>query len=174
MESFPREMRDIVTYTGEDEMVQTDVYDSNPYTWTDGLGVLLIGDAAHPVVHHFGQGACLALEDAISFVQHLDTQSLNNDGSLSPKNVQGAIAATCSWKRRFRASALTFISRWCGDVYLSNNFVSNFVLGVALSWPLSALFTCVMQRLLFVQGMETRVYADTVLRTCRPRDVDTR
>lgn len=33
-------------------------------TWTDG-SVALLGDAAHPMLQYFAQGACMALEDAV-------------------------------------------------------------------------------------------------------------
>jgi len=33
-------------------------------TWTDGR-VALLGDAAHPMLQYFAQGACMAMEDAV-------------------------------------------------------------------------------------------------------------
>lgn len=39
--------------------------DRNPVeTWVDGR-VVLLGDAAHPMLQYFAQGACMALEDAV-------------------------------------------------------------------------------------------------------------
>ncbi len=39
--------------------------DRDPITkWTDGR-VVLLGDAAHPMLQYFAQGACMALEDAV-------------------------------------------------------------------------------------------------------------
>jgi salicylate hydroxylase len=38
--------------------------------WTDGRAVLL-GDAAHPMLQYFAQGACMALEDAVCLAETL-------------------------------------------------------------------------------------------------------
>lgn len=39
-------------------------------TWTDGRAALL-GDAAHPMLQYFAQGACMAMEDAVELTQQL-------------------------------------------------------------------------------------------------------
>jgi 2-polyprenyl-6-methoxyphenol hydroxylase-like FAD-dependent oxidoreductase len=39
--------------------------------WVDGRAVLL-GDAAHPMMQYFAQGACMALEDAVCLSHMLD------------------------------------------------------------------------------------------------------
>jgi salicylate hydroxylase len=40
--------------------------------WVDGRGALL-GDAAHPMMQYFAQGACMALEDAVALTYMVDT-----------------------------------------------------------------------------------------------------
>ena len=40
-------------------------------TWTDGP-VALLGDAAHPMLQYFAQGACMAMEDAVCLAAELD------------------------------------------------------------------------------------------------------
>lgn len=40
-------------------------------TWTDGR-VALLGDAAHPMLQFFAQGACLAMEDAVCLSAMID------------------------------------------------------------------------------------------------------
>ncbi|WP_134765170.1 FAD-dependent monooxygenase [Nocardioides sp. 1609] len=51
------------------------LYDRDPIArWTTD-GVALIGDAAHPMLQYLGQGACQALEDAISLARHLATET---------------------------------------------------------------------------------------------------
>lgn len=40
-------------------------------TWTDGQ-VALLGDAAHPMLQYFAQGACMALEDAVCLSHMLE------------------------------------------------------------------------------------------------------
>jgi salicylate hydroxylase len=39
--------------------------------WIDGR-VVLLGDAAHPMLQYFAQGACMALEDAVCLADALD------------------------------------------------------------------------------------------------------
>ncbi len=41
--------------------------------WTDGR-VALLGDAAHPMLQYFAQGACMAMEDAVAMAHHLGEQ----------------------------------------------------------------------------------------------------
>ncbi len=43
-------------------------------TWVDGR-VALLGDAAHPMLQYFAQGACMAMEDAVALSALLDTTS---------------------------------------------------------------------------------------------------
>jgi 2-polyprenyl-6-methoxyphenol hydroxylase-like FAD-dependent oxidoreductase len=51
--------------------VLTDVYDRNPVSaWHDGR-VVLLGDAAHPMVYTLGQGANTTMEDAVVLASHL-------------------------------------------------------------------------------------------------------
>src|SRR3954466_3934498 len=38
--------------------------------WVDGR-VALLGDAAHPMLQYFAQGACMALEDAVCLAEEL-------------------------------------------------------------------------------------------------------
>ncbi len=42
-------------------------------TWVDGR-VALLGDAAHPMLQYFAQGACMAMEDAVCLSHHLGAQ----------------------------------------------------------------------------------------------------
>ncbi len=45
--------------------------------WVDGR-VALLGDAAHPMLQYFAQGACMAMEDAVCLAAELE----GNEGSL--------------------------------------------------------------------------------------------
>ncbi|PTV97340.1 3-hydroxybenzoate 6-hydroxylase [Rhodobacter aestuarii] len=46
--------------------------DRDPVTnWIDGR-VVLLGDAAHPMLQYFAQGACMAMEDAVALAHCLD------------------------------------------------------------------------------------------------------
>ncbi|KAA3634225.1 MAG: 3-hydroxybenzoate 6-monooxygenase [Proteobacteria bacterium] len=44
--------------------------------WNDGR-VVLLGDAAHPMLQYFAQGACMALEDAVSLSHSVETAGGN-------------------------------------------------------------------------------------------------
>jgi salicylate hydroxylase len=49
--------------------------------WTDGR-VALLGDAAHPMMQYFAQGACMALEDAVCLSQMMSEQPDDPEGML--------------------------------------------------------------------------------------------
>ena len=42
--------------------------------WTDGR-VVLLGDAAHPMLQYYAQGACMALEDAVCIAYTVEKNS---------------------------------------------------------------------------------------------------
>ena len=42
-------------------------------TWTDGR-VALLGDAAHPTLQYFAQGACMAMEDGVALAEEMDAE----------------------------------------------------------------------------------------------------
>ena len=148
--------------TPDADVLQTDVYDSNPFRCHRNGRVVLIGDAAHPVVHHFGQGACLAIEDAVRLVQCLHAQG-KTSAWLSDVHVADSLKAHDSWLARLRAWVLMYISRWCGDMYMSNGRWQNRVLEVCLAWPMHLLFVGTMQLLLFWAQRGLRQFADRVL-----------
>jgi len=51
--------------TRSEHVLQNDIFDRRPApTWHRGR-VVLLGDAAHPTTPNLGQGACLAIEDAV-------------------------------------------------------------------------------------------------------------
>lgn len=50
-------------------------------TWVDGR-VVLLGDAAHPMLQYFAQGACMAMEDAVALAHCLDGAA-DRDGALA-------------------------------------------------------------------------------------------
>jgi 2-polyprenyl-6-methoxyphenol hydroxylase-like FAD-dependent oxidoreductase len=57
---------DVIRATPADRIVRTDISDRDPITrWHDD-GVVLLGDAAHPMTPNLGQGAGQAIEDAVA------------------------------------------------------------------------------------------------------------
>jgi 2-polyprenyl-6-methoxyphenol hydroxylase-like FAD-dependent oxidoreductase len=68
---WPDLARIVISATRPDDLVRTGVYDTQPLPrWTDG-SIVLLGDAAHPMTPDLGQGACQAIEDALTLVKCL-------------------------------------------------------------------------------------------------------
>jgi 2-polyprenyl-6-methoxyphenol hydroxylase-like FAD-dependent oxidoreductase len=55
--------------------------------WVDGR-VVLLGDAAHPMMQYFAQGACMALEDAVCLSHMLDAYSSDTTTALENYRMQ--------------------------------------------------------------------------------------
>jgi len=49
--------------------------------WTKGR-IALLGDAAHPMLQYLAQGACQAIEDAVTFADALDAVSVPRASSV--------------------------------------------------------------------------------------------
>jgi 2-polyprenyl-6-methoxyphenol hydroxylase-like FAD-dependent oxidoreductase len=57
--------------TPESAIVRHDVYDRPPLpSWSNGR-VTMLGDACHPMTPNLGQGACMAIEDAVVLARTL-------------------------------------------------------------------------------------------------------
>ncbi|MGB3637491.1 MAG: FAD-dependent monooxygenase [Rivularia sp. (in: cyanobacteria)] len=56
---------ELIAATDETDIIKTDLYDRVPALPWSQQNITLLGDAAHPTLPTLGQGACMALEDAI-------------------------------------------------------------------------------------------------------------
>jgi 2-polyprenyl-6-methoxyphenol hydroxylase-like FAD-dependent oxidoreductase len=63
--------------TPADEIRHNDIYDMAPLRRWSKDRVLLLGDAAHPTTPNMGQGACMAIESAVTLAR-----CLAEEGSL--------------------------------------------------------------------------------------------
>jgi 2-polyprenyl-6-methoxyphenol hydroxylase-like FAD-dependent oxidoreductase len=65
----------VIEATDESAILHNDIYDRKPVQhWSRGR-VTLLGDAAHPMTPNLGQGACQAIEDAVTLAQCLKQHS---------------------------------------------------------------------------------------------------
>ncbi len=79
--------------------------DREPVTnWVDGR-VALLGDAAHPMLQYFAQGACMAMEDAVCLAHELAAQ---------PDDIETALEAYRS-RRVLRTARVQLQSRAIGE-----------------------------------------------------------
>ncbi|WP_026918879.1 FAD-dependent oxidoreductase [Gordonia shandongensis] len=71
VEHWPRPIGDAVAATTPGTLIRTDLYDrAIARRWSDGA-LVVIGDAAHPMRPHLGQGGCQAIEDAVVLARAL-------------------------------------------------------------------------------------------------------
>lgn len=72
---FAAPVPETISATPEDRILRTDIHDRDAVpTWSDAV-VTLLGDAAHPTTPNLGQGAGLAIEDAVVLARHLAAES---------------------------------------------------------------------------------------------------
>lgn len=68
---WPFGVPDLIAQTREDRILQNDIFDRPPLRrWHHGR-IALLGDAAHPMTPNMGQGACMAIEDAVVLARRI-------------------------------------------------------------------------------------------------------
>src|SRR5256714_10294227 len=108
---------DLLAATEPDDLIQHPTAELRPipraFAFPAGPGgLVLLGDAAHAMSHHLGQGACLALEDAATL------RSLVPDAI--PGRTLGRALEDYTNQRRPRVARIVRQSRRAGVVYAAN------------------------------------------------------
>jgi 2-polyprenyl-6-methoxyphenol hydroxylase-like FAD-dependent oxidoreductase len=101
LQSGHEPIRELVEATPDDAIVATPVRDRAPARpWSAGR-VTLIGDSVHPSAPDLGQGACQAIESAVSLARH-----------LAPPGTDTSFALQAYERERFaRCARITALSR---------------------------------------------------------------
>lgn len=117
VQSWPSELLDVMEKTPDDTIIKTPLGDR--WLWpvvspsVSSGGVVLAGDAWHPMTPNLGQGACCALEDAVVLARKL-AGALKGGG----ENVEEAFKAYSRerWARIFpltiRANLVGSLLQW--------------------------------------------------------------
>ncbi|XP_071696500.1 monooxygenase 2-like [Rutidosis leptorrhynchoides] len=119
IKNWPLEFRNVIDATPEDTIIRTPVADR--WSWP-GLspsassgGVVLVGDAWHPMTPNIGQGGCCALEDVVVLVQKL-APALN----AGPTFIEDALRSYRNerWTRVFSMTVRANVT--CAVLHLEN------------------------------------------------------
>ena len=103
---LPAELGAMILGTHSERILVDDVLDRPPdKQWGHGR-VSLIGDAAHPMAPTFGQGACMAIEDAVVLADSLRRAIDPASGLREYEN-----------RRRPRTAAITRLSWYYGNTF---------------------------------------------------------
>lgn len=102
---WPYRITDAIAATPADAILRHDLYDRPPLDgWSRGR-VTLLGDAAHPTTPNLGQGACMAIEDAVVLAR-----------ALVDERDHAAAFAAYERERRARTGRIVELSRRFGRV----------------------------------------------------------
>ena len=74
-DDLPPHLGNIIARTPMEHIIIGDIADRPPEKKWGTKGVTLLGDAAHPTTPNLGQGACMAIEDAIVLAEQLSEHS---------------------------------------------------------------------------------------------------
>jgi 2-polyprenyl-6-methoxyphenol hydroxylase-like FAD-dependent oxidoreductase len=102
---FPAALVSAARGTPADRIHVNPLWDLSPLRRWWVPGAVGLGDAVHATTPNLGQGGCQALEDAVALAGALDTHP-------DPSDAFAAYQAA-RWRR---ASAVTLLARWLGDL----------------------------------------------------------
>lgn len=78
-QDWPSPIPELIATTDEASILKNDLYDRVPIRDWGKQNITLLGDAAHPMLPTMGQGACMAIEDALVVTKCLLEQSDSAD-----------------------------------------------------------------------------------------------
>jgi len=109
------EIFQLIDSTPVDEVEQRDLYDRPPsVSWKSGR-VVLLGDAAHPMMPNLGQGGCMAIEDAFVL-----GRELGEAGAVDGPSVPVALKRY-NQNRILRSAAVQGMSRLSSAILFQYN-----------------------------------------------------
>jgi 2-polyprenyl-6-methoxyphenol hydroxylase-like FAD-dependent oxidoreductase len=73
--SFHEPVPSIIRNTADDQLIWGDIIDIKPMSRFAFSNIVLMGDAAHATTPNLGQGACMAIEDAVILSNLIDSHS---------------------------------------------------------------------------------------------------
>jgi 2-polyprenyl-6-methoxyphenol hydroxylase-like FAD-dependent oxidoreductase len=90
VERFHDPFRAIIDATSHEDLRLDELFDRNPIAAWGAGPVTLLGDAAHPMLPHAGQGAAQALEDGVTLGRALSDPGMIEDGLRRYERVRAA------------------------------------------------------------------------------------
>jgi len=100
---WPYGLPALFAHTPSERILQNDIFDRAPAPTWHRERVVLMGDAAHPTTPNLGQGACLAIEDAVVLARSIARSSDHQSALADFYRVRAS-----------RTARITRLSHWWG------------------------------------------------------------